>query len=410
MITPLMKNKRKYDQNVLKVAISGMGIICSAGKTVPEVLASIEAGRRLAGPVSLFRTDISSPVFQVSNFIPRKGTENETRTTSLAFCAVAEALNDAGLSSDDLSGLRIGVCIGTTVDCQFTYTDFYRTYRKTGKASMAEIARYFSGNVSKRIKDILGISGPALTIVNACSSGADAIGAGLSWIRGGVCDIVIAGGADELDPVPMSGFSSLGVLSESLCAPFDRERDGLNLGEGAGILVLESGTCAAARERPPRLYLSGYGSANDAYHLTAPHPDGLGLEKAVTEALYDTGISSDDISFVNSHGTGTVDNDRTEAVVLARIFGKKLTFLSTKGYTGHTLGAAGGMDAVLTSMALLEGKIPASAGFKNNDPKIPVDPVRSETAIHGSFALSTSLAFGGNNAAIIIERPELLYG
>jgi 3-oxoacyl-(acyl-carrier-protein) synthase len=228
----------------------------------------------------------------------------------------------------------------------------------------------------------------------------------MSWIRSGLCDIAIAGGADELNCVPFCGFASLGLVSDSLCAPFDRDRKGLNLGEGAGVLVLEAESSACQRGKDADLFLEGYGSASDAYHLTAPHPDGVGLEAALYKALSEADISSEDVCFLNAHGTATLDNDRVEAKVLNRVFGKELVFLSTKGFTGHTLGAAGGLEAAFTSAALREKWIPGSAGFVNNDSELPVAPVRKKTMINGKYAVSTSLAFGGNNSALVISRGE----
>jgi len=269
---------------------------------------------------------------------------------------------------------------------------------------MEPVNRFLGGNLAQAVADALGAKGPCVTVVNACSSGADAIGVALSWLRNGECDIAIAGGADELNRIPICGFGTLGIVSESLCAPFDRDRKGLNLGEGAGILVLEKETCARKRGNATRLYLAGYGASADAYHLTAPRPDGTGLEAAIQRALSEAGIGSQDVCFVNAHGTATRNNDKVEGMVLARVFGKDVKVLSTKGFTGHTLGGAGGLEAVFTGTALLEGWIPASVGFEHQDEEIPITPVREKTCIQGSFAVSTSLAFGGNNAAIVIGK------
>jgi 3-oxoacyl-(acyl-carrier-protein) synthase len=191
-----------------------------------------------------------------------------------------------------------------------------------------------------------------------------------------------------------------------LCAPFDRDRQGLNLGEGAGVLVLEKKSIALQRGRSSDLFLGGYGSLSDAYHLTAPSPDGVGLKASLRTALDEAGITPQEVAFVNAHGTGTADNDQVEGTVLAEVFGAGLKMLSTKGYTGHTLGAAGGLEAVFTAAGLREGWIPASAGFLNRDEAIPLAPVREKTPVCGRYAVSTSLAFGGNNAAIVIGRGD----
>jgi 3-oxoacyl-(acyl-carrier-protein) synthase len=243
-------------------------------------------------------------------------------------------------------------------------------------------------------------------VVNACSSGADAIGAALSWLRAGECDLAIAGGGDELSRVALSGFGSLGVVSPALCAPFDRDRQGLNLGEGAGVLILERASSARRRNRASRLFLAGYGAACDAYHLTAPRPDGTGLEAAIRRALDEARIGPEPVGFVNAHGTATRDNDKVEGAVLARVFGPDVPVVATKGFTGHTLGAAGGLEAAFTAAGLRDGWIPASPGFANRDAEIPLAPVRERTALAVGYALSTNLAFGGNNAALILGRAR----
>jgi 3-oxoacyl-(acyl-carrier-protein) synthase len=271
---------------------------------------------------------------------------------------------------------------------------------------MRSVDRYLKGNLAKAVARAIKARGPAVAVVNACSSGADAIGVALSWLRNSVCDIALAGGADELNHVPLCGFGALGILSDSICAPFDRDRKGLNLGEGAGILVLESEQTSRARGKESRIYLSGYGSAADAYHLTAPRPDGSGLEASLQRAMSEASIHPDQVCFVNAHGTATPDNDRVEAAVLNRVFGPEIKFLSTKGLTGHTLGAAGGLEAAFTAAALREGWIPASAGFVHRDDEIRLSPVTEKTPIDGRFAISTSLGFGGNNAALVISSCE----
>jgi 3-oxoacyl-(acyl-carrier-protein) synthase len=271
---------------------------------------------------------------------------------------------------------------------------------------MNSVDRFLQGNLAEYIAKRINARGPVLTVVNACSSGTDALGVALSWLKGDLCDIVIAGGADELNHVPYCGFSSLGIVNPGLCTPFDRDRKGLNLGEGAGVLVVETRASALKRGIYSDLLLMGYGSSGDAYHLTAPSPDGVGLRASLKAALDEARIDPSDISFVNAHGTGTHDNDLVEGTVLAGIFGNGLKMLSTKGFTGHTLGAAGGLEAVFTAAGLREGWIPASAGFLNRDEAIPVAPVSRKTAIDGGFAVSTSLAFGGNNAAIVIGREK----
>lgn len=381
--------------------ITGIGAISAASGNVAGTLDSISLKKRNAGAVTLFDTPLKYPVFEVGQ-IPVEFYLEGQRTSSLALIAIDEALKDARL--DDVSKFRVGVCMGTTVASQLNDLDFYKSYRNIGSASMMSVDRYLKGNLAEFILRKIGARGPALTVVNACSSGTDAIGVALSWLNNDLCDIAIAGGADELSRIPLCGFGSLGIVSMDLCAPFDRDRKGLNLGEGAGILIIETKESAQKRGIDSDLFLAGYGSSSDAYHLTAPHPEGTGLKVSIKKALRDAGIEPHEVSFVNAHGTATLDNDLVEGKVLAEIFGTDLKMLSTKGFTGHTLGAAGGLEAVFTVLGLREGWIPASAGFENKDEAIPLIPVREKTNIDRRYAVSTSLAFGGNNAAIVIGK------
>ena len=391
------------------VWIAGIGAVSSAGGDAGSHLETFRRGDRLAAGPPL-DGPIACPTFPVLGPLPELEPQlNHSRTLRLAIQAVTEALANARIDrfSDHV---RVGVCLGTTVACQLNSVDFYDAFRKTGQAPLQTVRDYLHVNLAHAVSRILdirgGIRGPRMTIVNACSSGTDAIGMAAAWIRAGLCDLAIAGGADELHRVPMAGFWSLGVMSQQPCAPFDRDRSGLNLGEGAGVLVLESGENAQARGATHSFQVSGFGSASDAHHLTAPHPEGRGLEAAIRGAMSQAKVQPSDIGFINAHGTATLDNDRTESKVIARLFGDRTPFLSTKGHTGHTLGAAGGLEAVFTVLGLREGWIPASAGFQNHADDVPVSPVREATPIRLNHAISTSLAFGGNNSALLIQRAS----
>lgn len=384
------------------VLITGLGLVCAPGGDLSSALASVATGERNSGGVTLFESSLDYPVFEVSEKTPGAYDLPGQRTISLLLKALDEALLSAGI--EDTAGKRIGVCIGTTVASQLNDLGFYRSFRESGMPPLEPVDRFLKGNPAEYVSYRLKASGPALTVVNACSSGTDAVGVALSWLKAGLCDMAIAGGADELNHIPYAGFASLGILNPGLCAPFDKNRKGLNLGEGAGLMVLESRDSAIKRGVEPRLFLAGYGLSGDAYHLTAPSPDGVGLRAAIAAALSEAAITPDQVSFVNAHGTGTQDNDQVEGKVLAEIFGPAVKFLSTKGYTGHTLGAAGGIEAVFAAAGLRDGWIPASAGFMDQDENIAIAPVRERTEIDGEYALSTSLAFGGNNAAVVIGR------
>ncbi|HEY1921840.1 MAG TPA: beta-ketoacyl-[acyl-carrier-protein] synthase family protein [Tepidisphaeraceae bacterium] len=386
------------------VWIAGIGAVSGAGSDIAATLESFRGGRRNPSTTLPFECSIDCPTFQVSAELPEIPSElNQSRSLRLAMKAVGEAMAEAGISAFD-SGVRVGVCIGTTVASQLNSIPFYDAYRREGNPPLDAVYEYLRANLGQAVAELLGVTGPRMTVVNACSSGTDAIGIATNWIRAGLCDVAIAGGADELNRVAMAGFWSLGVMSSRPCAPFDRDRDGLNLGEGAGIVIVESESHAKKRGKHPDVQIAGFGSACDGHHLTAPHPEGRGLDAAIRTALSQAGITPDQIAFINVHGTATMENDRAEGKVLDRIFGSAVPLAATKGYTGHTLGAAGGLEAVFTVMGLRNGWIPASAGFQNRAEDIAVSPALNQTTMNGTWALSTSLAFGGNNAALLIRR------
>ena len=388
----------------MKIYVTGLGLISAAGENEKETLTSFESGKRRAGPVSLFSTQIQSPAYEAKGF-SRHYFPEQLRTLNLCLAATEDALDDASLK-EEIRGKRIGVAMGTTVGSVLNDINFNMEFRDKGSAPMDSVNLYLEGNLSSGIHSFLQTEGPSITVVNACVSGANAIGVAMSWLRSGLCDIAIAGGADELNKVPFCGFGALGILSDSLCSPFDLNRKGLNLGEGAGVLLLESEQSMERRKKKPRAIMRGYDFSNDAHHLTSPDPSGAGIERAITGALIDARLEPDAISFINAHGTATIDNDLVEARVLHNLFGSTIAFLSTKGYIGHTLGAAGALEAGFCILALEQGWIPGCAGFKKLDPNIPIAPVTQKTQIEGHFTLSTSMGFGGCNAALVIEFPE----
>jgi 3-oxoacyl-(acyl-carrier-protein) synthase len=391
------------------VWIAGVGALCAGGADTPAILESFRAGRRNPSTTLPFESTVAAPTFQVDADLPTlSGRKNNSRTLRLAMRPIREAMSGARIErfADDA---RVGVALGTTVACQLNSVPFYDAYRRraeNGGPSLDAVYDFLNANLATAVTESLALRevAPRMTVVNACSSGTDAIGIAASWIRAGLCDIAIAGGADELNRVALAGFWSLGVMSTGPCAPFDANRAGLNLGEGAGVVILESEDHAKRRAATNRFQVAGFGAACDAHHLTAPHPDGRGLEASIRTALLQANITPHDIAFINAHGTATLDNDRAESKVIDRVFGPEARFLSTKGYTGHTLGAAGGLEAVFTLLGLREGWIPRSAGFESRGDDVALAPVSERTTFEGEYAMSTSLAFGGNNAALILRR------
>ncbi len=408
----------------MKVRISGIGALCACGLDFTTATAALFQDRRDPVPARRFKLDhpLPYPVFELPPSTLDAPDENQPwlRTSRLAVNAARAALADSSWEEIDttapnLSQLKVGVSIGTTVGGSMNDEKFYRDFREHKTPELQPITRYLQSNPAAVVAEVFNLHGPQLTVVNACSSGTDAIAIGTEWIRSGLCDVVLAGGSDELCRVTCNGFISLMINSTQPCRPFDEDRNGLNLGEGAAILVLESDNIYRQRrisraeneQTLPQAFIAGSGSACDAWHLTAPHPEGRGLRRSLQLALDDAKITADKIAFINAHGTATKNNDLTEGKVLKEMF-PETPYFSTKGHTGHTLGAAGALEAAFTVAMLQTHKIPRSSGFHKIDPEIGHAPTSSAQTVNGSFALSQSLAFGGNNSALIIGLEESL--
>ncbi len=383
------------------VVIAGIGCISSLGPDYPGCLESLFGNHRAPGLPTRFppHCETHHPVFEVpGTFLPSDyDFDSLTHTCRMTLTAVDEAIAHAEIEAGFLSGRPVGVCLGTNIGVTYGHG----IGGNENDAFLLPRDRFLATNPTHRVADTLDLCGPQQTVANACTAGADAIGVAAGWIDQGVCEAVIAGGADELTPRVYYGFKSLFINDESPCRPFDKHRRGLNLGEGAGVFLLASSDFCSALGITPKGYILGYGATNDANHFTQPRPDGKGLHQAIDEALIAAGLSSEAIAFINAHGTGTADNDRVESLVLSERFPGK-PFVSTKGYTGHTLGAAGPIEAALTLGCLDHGRLPATAGFETPDEALPALPVDHPMEIPGDVALSQNLAFGGNNAVLVI--------
>ncbi len=383
--------------------VSGRGMISVLGKDIAETAVALDADQpRLPAVPRKVETALQLPVFEIQDLEPEPGIPGGFSLQMLR-CALAEALAEAQLNLRDLAKLRVGVCIGTTVACQLNNIPFYAILRTGNTPPAQPFCDYIAGNPAEWIRQEFALNGPALTVSNACSSGADAIGIAMLWIRQGLCDLVITGGTDEINKVPLDGFNALGVCSATPCRPFDAERSGLNLGEAAGIIILSAQK--TAKSSLP-FAIAGYGNSSDAFHITQPDPEGKGLERAIRISLRNAGpIGPEKIAFTNAHGTGTVVNDRVETIVFSRIFQDQARFMSTKALTGHTLGAAGAIECILSMIMLERQSVPASSRFENLAVDMPIAPLTSTTTVkNAEYALSTSLAFGGSNSALVIRR------
>ena len=382
--------------------VLGIGVISAIGANVAETRRNLYAeSPRLPALPRRIQTTLPLPVFEVEGVVPDE-TQPGGFTMQLLRIALEEALDNAGISKETLKTRKVGVVIGTTVACQLNNIPFYAELRAGHSPSPEPLQRYIDGNPAEWIHRTYGLNGPAVTVSNACSSGADAIGIAHLWLQQGKCDLVIAGGADELNKVPLDGFNALGVCSPEPCRPFDANRRGLNLGEAAGVLLL--GNPPSPLTRPTHWTIAGFGKTSDAFHITQPDPAGTGLERAIRNAVKMAQIPLEEVAFVNAHGTGTQANDAVESTVFARVFPQGVPFLSTKALTGHTLGAAGAIEAIFTLLMLEEQRVPCSVRFETAGSDMPATPLRAPLTLHNArYALSTSLAFGGSNSVLALH-------
>ncbi|MGX1760632.1 beta-ketoacyl-[acyl-carrier-protein] synthase family protein [Streptomyces lydicus] len=336
------------------------------------------------------------------------------RFAQLAVIAAREAVLDAGLDPESWDSSRVAVVIGSAhgglpfYDQQHVAMAGRGARRVSPKLAPLTVVNSAASSVCMD----LGAHGPSLGVATACSSGTVALGTAHQLLRAGVCDIALAGGAESVlsrlliaSACQMKAVSTRRDDPATACRPFDAGRDGFVVGEGAGLLVLERPEHARARHAPVRAHLRGYGASSDAYAAVAPDPEGKGIERALRTALADAGMQAGDVGHVNAHGTSTVANDHIEAAVLQRVLGDHPLVTSTKAMTGHALGAAGGIEAALTVLALEQQLVPPTANLEVLDPRIPVDVVHKE-ARQAAFdcAVKTSLGFGGHNAALVLTR------
>jgi len=390
---------------VKRVAITGVGLLSVAGRGVEaHARALFQAGPVELGPVTLFSEgDVpSSPVAQVPEKAFEKG-PRDSRTDALALAAAHDARQMAGPGLDS-SGM---VVVGTTTGgMDLAEVGYLESRLQKKPLSSGFFRRHPAGAVTDRIASVLELHGERQTFSTACSSSANAIGYAALRIGMGATPWALAGGVDALCQLTYFGFHSLRLLSPRPCQPFHQDRVGLSLGEGAAFLVLEDETLALGRGARILGYVRGWGCTADAHHLTAPDPTGRGAAEAMTEALRDADLTAAQLGYVNAHGTGTPANDRAEALALhVALAGHVPPVSSTKGLTGHTLGAAGALEAALTVLSLQRGLLPSTLRLDRPDPQTELPHIVG-TPLKRSvqFAMSTSFGFGGNNAALILER------
>jgi len=392
--------------------VAGFAHLSCAGETDAEALALFRGEcpmhtPRPAGDV--IDSAIRDQVFYLDSF---RHADNEPRTLAMIRALVPRALDAAGLTPAMLRNSVTGCVVGTTIAQQFTDTPYYGLLRDDPDTQeRAPVERFLKSSPAEAVAREYGLEGPVNIVSNACSSGADAVSLASLRLLSGQCERMIVIGADELHRTPVAGFHVLGVTSPFPCRPFDSARAGLNLGEAAGVLILETPACAERRGWKPEFALRGFGMSCDAAHITAPDASGAGMKRAFRDAMTRAGIGLEQIAFINAHGTGTVLNDRCETAAFAGLaeedaFPAPPPFLSTKRFTGHTLGAAGTIEFIFTMLMLRDGMVPASPGCKTPDPELPCRPLTEPLRLSPDvrFAASTSLAFGGTDAVLIAER------
>jgi 3-oxoacyl-[acyl-carrier-protein] synthase II len=409
-----------------RVVVTGLGLVTPLGNTVEATWAGLMAGRSGAGPITKF--DASDfPVrfacevkdFDPLDYVEHKEARKMGAFTHYAIAASDEALADSGLKITDENAERIGTYISSGIG---DFGGIEREHSKFLREGPRRISPFFlvsvlanmaAGQVSIRN----GAKGPNSATATACAAGNHAIGESFKIIQRGDADAMICGGAEStISPMAIGGFAAMRALStrnddpERASRPFDRDRDGFVVGEGAGIMVLEE--LEHARRRGARVYaeIAGYGASSDAYHMTAPDETQSGVIEAMQRAIQDAGISPDKIGYINAHGTSTPLGDRGETLAVKKTFGAhayKLSFSSTKSMTGHLLGAAGGIEAVFTVLAIHRRKLPPTINYNTPDPECDLDYVPNEPReAMVEYALTNGFGFGGTNAALVFRRFE----
>lgn len=385
--------------------MTGVGVVCALGGDVPSFWEALLAGAVGVSPVTRFSAEgLRSPlVAEVRDAPPpHKG----SRVDGLAVRAAREALASAGL--DGLprdSGIATGASVGGLPETE----DVFERYLSTGRLSrgLRVYARHPPATTADVLGELFGSYGPRASVVNACSSGTAAVGHGALWIAQGETDCVLAGASDALSRLTVGGFNSLRLVSASPPRPFDPDRSGMVVGEGAAFLVLESADRAEKRGARPMAMVDGFGLSVDGHHATAPHPEGRGALTAMRMALESAGIEPGEVDHINAHGTGTRANDDAEARAIRTLLGSRtphVPVVSLKGAVGHTLGAAGAIEAVACVLGLREQEVPPCTGFSARPETVGLNVPTSRLELRLNRVLSVNLAFGGNNAALVFGR------
>ncbi|MDH7446738.1 beta-ketoacyl-[acyl-carrier-protein] synthase family protein [Aquimarina sp. 2201CG14-23] len=394
------------------IAITGMGIISSIGNSVDENLNALKSVSHGISRIEMLKTRHSDQIMvgeikkTNSDLEKQLGLEplhSFSRTAMIGAIAAKEALQDAKIS--DISEYRTGFISGTSVGGMDTTEKYYLDYHDN-EDNRRFIQAQHAGYTTQSISNYLGIKGYVSTISTACSSAANAIMLGARMIKAGKIDRMIVGGTDALSKFTINGFGTLMILSDEECTPFDDNRKGLNLGEAAAYLVLESDAIVKKENKKVLGRVAGWANANDAYHQTASSSDGEGAYLAMNKALEVANMKAEDVDYVNAHGTATPNNDLSEGVAMTRIFGEENppVFSSTKAFTGHTLAAAGSVEAIYSLLSLRENLIFPNLNFKTQMKEFSLVPETALVSKEMNTILSNSFGFGGNCSTLIFTK------
>lgn len=407
-----------------RIVATGIGLVTPLGHDTPSTWAGILAGRSGIGPLtafdaSNFKTHFAAEVkdFDASAYLDRQTARRMDRFLHFAAVAAAEALRDACVDMQTLDARRVGVLVGSGIGGIQTILENQAALLERGprRVSPFSVPALMLNSASAHISILIGARGPNLAIATACATGSHALGEAAETIRRGHADMMITGGSEAaIVPIAMAGFENIGALStfnedpQRASRPFDKQRDGFVMAEGAGIVVLER--LSTARARGARIYgeLIGYGNTADAYHITAPSSDGVGAADCMRMALESADLQPEQVDYINAHGTSTPLNDASETLAVKQVFGDhayRLAMSSTKSMTGHLMGAAGAVEAGFCLLALRDQVLPPTMNYETPDPDCDLDyvPNRARPA-RLEVAMSNSFGFGGHNGTVIFRR------
>ena len=407
-----------------RAVITGMGVISPVGSHLDEFWNNLMEGKSGIGLLTRFdTTDLSTKVAaEVNNFEPtewveKKESRHMDRFSQFAIAAAKLALRDSGLDLEKVDKERAGAVMGCGIGGVTTFEEQKEVLMKRGSGRISPffVPMLISNMAAGHLSIEFGLQGSSMTIATACASATNAIGEALRIIQRGEADVVLCGGTEApITPLAFAGFCSMKAMStekenpEQACRPFDKRRSGFVMGEGAGVLVLESAEHAKARGAHIYAELAGYGSSSDAYHITTPVPGGAGAIRSMRLALKDAGVKVEDVDYINAHGTGTGPNDATETAAIKAVFEEyapKLAISSTKSMTGHLMGAAGAIEAIICALAIERGEIPPTTNYGEPDPECDLDYVPNVARKQEvTVSMSNSLGFGGHNATIALKK------